>query len=170
MAEDVVAFDRRSLDQRFPVLRIFGAIRQAFDYRKVLIATVGLIILHAGFAVLHRALPSATGTAPDLISPIAQNRDFRGDYPRFWPTSSFAELYARIAEPFRLVASDVLTMFRPGADWRTMVRALLSLVWVAIIWGIAGGAIARITIVQIAALARFPYEMRSDSQCLMRRH
>ena len=41
-------------------------------------------------------------------------------------------------------------MLEPGGSWARMLHALLSLLWVIVVWGICGGAIARIAIVQVA--------------------
>ena len=152
MAEDVVASDRHSLNRTFPVLRILGAIRQAFDFRKILIAVMGLALLHVGLAALDVVLPSGTGNGPDVFSSLTQSWNHHAAIPDYWSWSNFVILHARISEPFRLVARAAVSMLRPGTGWREMTGALLTFVWLVVVWGICGGAIARITIVQIAAL------------------
>jgi hypothetical protein len=41
-------------------------------------------------------------------------------------------------------------LLHPASGWGTMGHALLALIWLMIVWGICGGAIARIAVVQFA--------------------
>ncbi len=53
-------------------------------------------------------------------------------------------------EPARAIAQPLFAFFDPVTAWNQRLHALLSVIWIIVVWGIAGGAIARITIVQAA--------------------
>ena len=55
MPEEVSIPDRRSLTRFFPALRLVGAIRLAFDLRKLIIAAIGLALLQPGWSLLDSA-------------------------------------------------------------------------------------------------------------------
>ena len=67
MPDEVSIPDRRSLTRLFPALRLVGAIRQAFDLRKLIIAALGLALLQPGWSLLDRLVPPAADTTPDLF-------------------------------------------------------------------------------------------------------
>ena len=69
MPEEVSIRDRRSLTRLFPALRLVGAIRQAFDLRKLIIAALGLVLLQPGWTLLDRLVPATADTTPDVFAP-----------------------------------------------------------------------------------------------------
>jgi hypothetical protein len=46
----------------------------------------------------------------------------------------------------------LFALLDPRNSWQTMAHALLCLVWLIVVWGFCGGAIARIAVVQVAML------------------
>jgi hypothetical protein len=152
VVEEAVTLDPRSLIRSFPGLRLLGAVRLAFDLRKLLVAAVGLVLLDGGWSLLHRLSPASaavTPVMPDLMAPSA----IEGAHPVLsW--DSLSTLLARLLEPIRLLTVPLLALIEPGCTWGQMIRALLALLWLLVIWTFCGGMISRIAIVQIARRQR----------------
>jgi hypothetical protein len=150
LPETACIVDRRSLIRLFPGLRLLGALRLAFDFRKLIIAAIGLALLQFGWSFLDRLFPGADVVTPDLFeSSRASGIQLEA---LNWTWSEFAIIHARVSEPFQILVTPVLVLFNPRGGWLTMLHALLSLVWLFIVWGISGAAICRIAIVQVAKL------------------
>ena len=148
MPDEVSIPDRRSLTRLFPALRLVGAIRQAFDLRKLIVAALGLALLQPGWTLLDRLIPAAADTTPDLFAPSISVKSV--SEPDFWSWETVSGLHFRLSEPVRLLTAPLLAVVEPGAGWGRMMHALLSLIWLIAVWGICGGAISRIAIVQAA--------------------
>ncbi len=148
MPDEVSVLDRRSLTRLFPALRLVGAIRQAFDLRKLIIAALGLALLQPGWVLLDRLVPAAADTTPDLFAPSISVKSI--SERDFWSWETVSVLHFRLSEPVRLLATPLFVFVEPGAGWARMMHALLSLIWLIAVWGICGGAISRIAIVQAA--------------------
>jgi hypothetical protein len=148
--DEVSIPDRRSLTRLFPALRLVGAIRQAFDLRKLIIAALGLALLQPGWTLLDRLVPSAADTTPDLLAPTIWAKSV--SEPDFWSWETVSGLHFRLSEPVRLLTAPLFAFVEPGAGWGRMMHALLSLIWLIAVWGICGGAISRIAIVQAATM------------------
>ncbi len=149
MPDEVSILDRRSLTRLFPALRLVGAIRQAFDLRKLIIAALGLAILQAGWWVLDRLVPAADDTTPPVFGPAVARKAL--SEPDFWSWETVSGLHLRLSEPVRLLATPLFGFVEPGAGWARILHAISSLIWLIAVWGICGGAISRIAIVQAAA-------------------
>ena len=150
MIEATNISDRTSPYQRIGVIRLIAAIRMAFDPRKLAIAALGLILLQAGWSVMDVALPaSATVTPVPLerlgihVTPVAGWTGL-GD--------QFSALTVRLLEPIQLLTTPLRALLDSSSGWATMLHALLGLVWLFVIWGICGGAIARLALIQQAQL------------------
>ena len=61
-------------------------------------------------------------------------------------------MFDSISEPIRDLTSPLSALIEPGGGWGRMLHALLCVLWAIVIWGICGGAISRIAIVQIARI------------------
>jgi hypothetical protein len=140
--------DQASLIRQFPGLRLLSAIRLAFDLRKVIVAAVGLAALEAGWSVLDWLLPASADVTPGLFftseiggSPM---REF------VWPRNAATFLPQRLLEPFWVVISPLRALVSPVSGWGWMLHGLLGLLWLVVVWGICGGVIARMALVQIA--------------------
>jgi hypothetical protein len=138
------------LTQAFPALKVAGSVRQAFDLRRLVIAAVGLVALEAGWSLLDRMVPSAAETTPDVIASSVPAIRFAD--PGLWSWATVEALATRLTEPARLLASSIVALVDPKSGWSPMTHALLSLVWLIVVWAICGGAIARIGVVHVAAL------------------
>ena len=150
MAGELANLDRRILRRLFPGLRLLGAIRMAFDFRKLTIAALGLALLEPGWSILDRLFPGSASVTPDTLAETETASFDLG--ARSWGSGVLGQLHARLSEPFRDLLSPLLALFDPRSDWAAMLHALLALTWLFAIWGICGGAICRIAIVRIAAM------------------
>ena len=61
-------------------------------------------------------------------------------------------LTLRLSEPIRLLTTPLLALLDPASDAMTMIHALLGLIWLILVWGICGGAIARLATIQEAQM------------------
>ncbi len=59
-----------------------------------------------------------------------------------------------VTEPVRVVVTPFTALFARGEGPRAWFRSALMAVWAVVVWGIAGGAIARIAVVQAATGGR----------------
>ncbi len=113
-----------------------------------MVAAAGLVLLQLGWSILDWVLPASADATPELswTSGVAGVR----------PLGSVgAESLGRFAterllEPFRLLVSPLWALVEPGGSWGRMLHGLIGLLLLFAIWGICGGAIARIALVQIA--------------------
>jgi hypothetical protein len=148
--EEVSILDRRTLTRLFPVLRIVAAVRLAFDFRKLTVAVVGLALLQFGWMLLDSLVPAAADATPDVFGSALPGPGVFTASP--WSIEGARELGTRLAEPIRCLTGPLLALVKPGRDWREIIHALFSLVWLILVWGVCGGAIARIALVQIAKM------------------
>ena len=122
-----------------PLLRTLGI---ASDARKLILATIGLVLLDAGWwgiawafgSPVPRSFELPTGpmfpelTDPSLISP--------------------GRVGWAVVEPFRTVVVPFASLFTPGSGPRGWFESALMGLWAVVVWGVVGGAIARIAVVQ----------------------
>jgi hypothetical protein len=125
--------------------------QSAFDYQKLLLAALGLIFLRAGWGLLDRIFPSSRAITASLLE--TDMGDTGG-----WFTAAGVPVWEalgtavwRLIEPARTLAVPLLSMFRPGMGTAWLAHAILALFWVLVVWGLAGGAICRLTVVDISA-------------------
>ncbi len=130
----------------FPVVRLIGAIRLAFNLRKLVIATLGLIVFQIGSSALDTVFPGSSGIAPDVF-PSASPGSFLA-----LESTAVRPLLHSISEPIRLLTGPLFAFTEPGAGWRKSLHGLLSVLWAIIVWGVCGGAIARIAMIQVAKI------------------
>ena len=148
MIEETTMSRRSSPYHRFGGLRLIAAIRMAFDPRKLAIAALGLILLHAGWSVLDLAVPASATVTPGLLEPPVTSVSPAEGWT--WLTEQVTGRTLRLFEPIRLLTNPLQALLDPGSGWGTMLHALLGLVWLLVVWGICGGAIARLAVVQEA--------------------
>src|SRR5271170_4270772 len=148
--EEVSILDRRTLTRLFPAFRLIGAIRQAFDLRKLIIAALGLALFQPGWSLLDQFVAQPAETTRAAITSSVPQLSF--SEPGFWSWDNLASLHVRLSEPFRVFATLLFAFVDPGSGGFRALHALLSLIWFIVVWGICGGAIARIAIVQVASL------------------
>ena len=62
MTGEACKLDRRVMGWVFPIQRLLGMIRMAFDLRKLIIAALGLALLQLGWMLLDRVFPGSMRT------------------------------------------------------------------------------------------------------------
>jgi hypothetical protein len=132
----------------FPWLRLFHAPGAAADPKRLMLAVLGLFVMDLGWVVLDRAFPDSgakgfTGssvTNPSLLGPwepVAQ-----------WDVAPGVVL-GRLAEPPWALTQPFRKLFSPTADAATTLHALLAGAWTMLVWGLIGGAIARVAVIDV---------------------
>jgi hypothetical protein len=120
----------------------------ATDGRKLVLATVGLMVLWAGWDVLDRLFPhSAEITAPAIAKTTLS-------IPGPTLSDRALEAFRQAADPVRMVAAPVLATFDLPSNNSRFAHAILATLWGMIVWGSIGGAIARIAVVESATGTR----------------
>lgn len=115
----------------FPWLRLVRAPGAATDPKRLMIAALGLVAMNAGWWALDRAFGAPT-------APVARVLDAWSDSPR------------RLIEPVERLSAPFLGLFQTPVEPGSMLQAALATLWVVVVWGLCGGAIARIAAVQQA--------------------
>jgi len=133
-------------------LRLLRAARAAFDISKVVLAAVGLILLQTGWGALDRLFPESSAVTPALHA--LPGGASAGTPANLDPTSwEFVRSAGwRLTEPARILATPLISLFAlsKGSGW--YVHAALAVLWVLIVGGIVGGAIARIGLLQVSRM------------------
>jgi hypothetical protein len=147
MADDPVAMRETS---RFPWVRLVRAVGVAMDAKKLLLAALGLVLMHAGWAGLDALLPGSIGVSSlvgvtPLPSPFENPAGLAG---------SLHDAAGLVADPVRAITAPFAALFALGRGTTGFLHAALASLWVALVWGLIGGAIARIAVVQVAAEGR----------------
>ncbi len=126
--------------------RILAAARLAFDVRKLAIAAAGLLVLQVGWTLLDGAFAASAEVTPNVLEagdPAA------GPSGRFsWSWDTVGRMSLRLLEPSRILLAPLGTLLDPHAPGLSKLHGLLAVVWLLLVWGPAGGAIARMTVVQ----------------------
>jgi hypothetical protein len=145
MADDPGTFssrpDRPFLELR-PLLRAFG---MASDARKLVLASLGVALTVAGWSVA-----GWSGGIADR-APVALTL---ANFPAWVIPPAWPDLALRVLEPVRVLVLPGMTVFSPGVGWGTRLVGLLLALWILGVWGILGGAIVRIAVVEVATGSR----------------
>ena len=128
-----------------PLLRALGI---ASDARTLTLATVGLVALLAGWSALDAAFGGPVFPFAQVLPGSALEAAPEA------PMKALADVAVLVTEPFRVVVAPFVALFRPRPGPGSWSKAALMAVWAAVVWGIAGGAIARIAVVQAAGERR----------------
>ena len=59
-----------------------------------------------------------------------------------------------LTEPARVLVEPLIALFQWGRGWRGMIHALLAALWAIAVWGIIGGAISRLALVEVCRMRR----------------
>ncbi len=161
MPGEPINLDRRFLSRLFPGLRLVGAIRSAFDLRKLMIAALGLALLQLGWSVLDGLFPDSASMTPATSFSAGQIRTDAGD--QSWASIGLRRAHGRLSEPFWNLVSPLMALFDPQSGWAAMLHALLALIWLFLIWAICGCAICRIAVVRVARCSKPAWDRRSVS-------
>ena len=142
----------------FPWLRIFTALRLAFQPAKLLLATVGVVLTSGGWFFF--AWLFAGSNDPAVRELIAQTALWPWDLlsgplwppPQQWSQwtwdSPWLQVYWRLMAPFRV-------WLQADASPAALALGALQGLWALLVWSIFGGAICRLAAVQLAQGRRY---------------
>jgi hypothetical protein len=119
-----------------PWLRLFRAPAAAGDAKKLTLAALGVILIHFGWESLDRIFPESSRMTPGVMTawePIAVEEP--------------STVFWRIAEPAWLIATPFLAAFDRTVGGWNFLHAVLASLWAIVVWGLIGGAIARVAVV-----------------------
>jgi hypothetical protein len=136
--------DAQSLERLFSWVRLVRGVGAAIDAKKLILAVLGLLLFQAGREGLDRLFPR-----PEPI-PILQTPGPLWLAVRAETAADLQSAPWRLTEPARALVGPFSAIFALGIGWSTFLHALLAAAWGALVWGIVGGAIARIAVVQAA--------------------
>ncbi|MGE3821273.1 MAG: hypothetical protein AB7I30_17805 [Isosphaeraceae bacterium] len=138
---DEVANRELSTSRRFPWLRLFQVPGAAANPRRLILAAVGLLLTQMGWEGLDRVFTQTIAVTPDRVP--------AWEWEAVDPSRP-ADLITRVAEPFALLTAPFRREFSMGNDPATFAHAGLAALWVVVVWGLIGGALARIAVVDVA--------------------
>ena len=123
----------------FPWLRLFRIPSAAANPKALVLAVLGLGLMAAGWDLLDRIFPASAGITPTVF----ELRELIGP-------DSLQTVPWFLTEPLRLITAPFFATFDLPDDLASSFHALLACLWVILVWGLAGGAIARIVVVKLA--------------------
>lgn len=126
---------------RTPWRLIFRAVGLASDPGAIVLAALGLTALRAGWAGLAWGLGRAPwlGATPGGLPPGLDGPD---------------RLIAGVVGPVIGLIAPFVEFFRPDVPAWSRVEAALASLWALVVWGLFGGAIARVAVVRVASGGR----------------
>ena len=129
------------------LMRLLRAVQSSFDLRKAIVAALGLLIFHAGWDLFELAVPAARGIPPHLPGRTSAGAVAAGELEEHADWGRIRTAAWRLTEPIRILVSPMVSFFEPARGGMRTLRAFLAIVWVIVVWGITGGAIARMAVV-----------------------
>lgn len=118
----------------FPWLRLLRCPGAAIDPKRLMLAALGLLLLHVGWDALGRVFAPMDELSPPSLST--------------WEPLESADVAAlALAEPAIVVTAPFRVLFGLGSGLRDFVHAALAGIWVVVVWGLVGGTIARVAVV-----------------------
>lgn len=151
MAADPAGRERPepSVARAFPGIRLFRGVQLAFDARKVILAALGLVAQWLGWWGLGAAFDRATSPRPEILPRLLVESRTQAELGDWLRASSSA-----VADPVFNLARPFARVLDPAIGAPDMLRASALALWIALVWGLFGGAIARIAVVDLAARER----------------
>lgn len=143
MATDASGTREFSFLRLFPWLRLFRGIGIALDGKKILLSAVGLVLIWAGWGVLDQVFPGSAEITP----PLPPHVPLIHEVFSIPPLANAAEL---VSDPIRAPAMPFLALFQLGQGSSRFFHAVFATLWVLLVWGVIGGAISRIAVVQLS--------------------
>ena len=146
MAAESSSTEEIAWSRLFPWIRIFRGVGFSIDGRKLILAALGLVVLHLGWEGLDRLFPASSQLTPPVLT----------DGQSYLPTKGHefvGSLWAipfHLIEPARYVVGPFLAVFSTEVDGWAFLHAVCASVWTIVVWGFFGGAICRIGVLQAA--------------------
>jgi len=123
----------------FPWLRLFRVPGAAADPKSLMLAALGLVATAAGWEALDRVFPASGELTPLVFPPRKPIGPDSLHSVGWW-----------VSEPLRLISSPFFTLFDTPGGIGPTTHAALAALWVVVVWGLIGGAIARVAVVKLA--------------------
>src|SRR5262245_27221194 len=167
MAEKTVELYNLQYRRLFPWLHLMRAFWIAIDFRKLILAAAGLMLVSAGGVVIDQ-LPFERSTVPGAprqpaVWPWQESLGYDVRYRNDGLSELFGALHEpgnalwRIASnwqivllPFRKIIEPAVVLLRGDATVGQLADAVTRSLWNLIIWSLFGGAISRMAAVQFA--------------------
>jgi hypothetical protein len=143
MAEDGTGLRNIPYVRLFPWVRLFRLFGVATDAKKLILAALGLVLVWAGWDVLDRIFPGSREITPAVAPPSP----FLHQLFNIQQVATYADA---VSDPIRMPARPFLAIFGLGQGALPFLHALAATLWVVLVWGVMGGAIARIAVLQVA--------------------
>lgn len=135
-----------AIRRAFPFLQLTRSLGYSFDLNKIALSVLGLILLQLAWSVLDASLLDSDGVKQLHKSPYAIRWEASETMN---PISGFSGPFERLSLPHRILFSPFMAFVTVHPFDRIGIHAILSLLTTIIIWGVIGGAIARIALVQV---------------------
>jgi hypothetical protein len=135
----------------FPWLLLLRTCRLAAEFRRLFLAALGLVLTGLGWWVIDWALTQHDPAVPAMrfesVSPpgVAGGRDDLGS-PLYVPWRETARAFVA---NWRFATRPVRQLFARPFTFSGFAAALLAAVWAIAVWGFFGGAICRLSAVQL---------------------
>jgi hypothetical protein len=146
MADEANGHPELTLERLLPGVRIFRAFGASLDAKKLILGVLGLVLFHLGRGGIDRLFSREGPAAVPVLFATAE------------PARGLSEVLhsaaIRVAEPARVLVAPFVRVFAIGVGWKPFAHALLTAAWGTLVWGLVGGAIARIAVVQVARSER----------------
>lgn len=132
--------------RRFVAFRpLVRAVGLAADARQLVLALAGLVLLSAGWQGVDRAF-GRDARERGWFDPGATIRVLDSRPTPRWPDAPWL-----VTEPARVVVEPFAALFLRGVRPATWSWALARGAWALVVWGLVGGAIARIAALRVTA-------------------
>jgi hypothetical protein len=134
--------------------RLLRAGRAAFDMGKVVVAALGLVLLQTGWAALDRLFPESSAVVPEIDAFPAGAASLLPAFLGRFSVDFLRSAGWRLTEPARIFLTPLASLFARGQTSGWYAHAALAVLWVVIVGGLCGGAISRISLLQLSQRER----------------
>lgn len=133
-------------------VRLLQAVRQASDLRRLFLAALGLLLLQAGWSILGQLFPGSPEVTSDVFrfdgsQPVLSLSESGGHFREIVLSAAW-----RLLEPPRILAAPLRSFFTLGQGAGASLNAFLRALWAIVVWGLIGGAIARLALIRACRL------------------
>lgn len=135
----------------FPWLLLLRTCRLAAEFRRLLLASLGIVLTGCGWWVIDTSLldEQQRGAAAALSAAepgVPEVVDLPGSSLLHVP---FRETSRAFVANWRSLTRPARMLFARGLSWNEFAAALLAVVWAIAVWAFCGGAICRLSAVQL---------------------
>ncbi len=137
-------FDDR-LVRWLPWVRLFRGVSLSFDGRKLVLAALGLMLLNLGGWGLDAIFELSDASPPRPIPRLVSEQPDVSTWSGLLATSA-----RLVSEPMLATAQPFARLLDPTARPAELLRAALGAFGTVLVWGLLGGAITRIALMDLA--------------------